>query len=347
MKLQISESAAGSLATLAVASRIVSGVVIDIPDLLNAGWLSILIGALLALPLMLATAHIRRTHSNQPTVLPRPLSAVFFTLSVWDAAAVASILADSAGYLALNRTASIYLMIPQFVLCLCCLQLNGDALGASAAIWNKFLPVLLLIVILLQSDSYRPEWLTPLLGAGWTSVFSGALRTAGWFSLPTGLFLVAKPDVQGRPGCLRPPRLLAISAAFAIPVTLVFSMMTPALPDQNLFSRTFRFDALLANGRNGLALQLPTIAIWYPGLFYALLFDVFSGAIMLQHLLPQWPHSACVWVSLICTALLAASRYSEQKAVMLASSWLLITICASTAAYMLLNWHRKGAKPHA
>lgn len=347
MKLQISESAAGSLATLAVTGRIVSGVVIDMPELLNAGWLSILIGALLALPLMLAAAHIRRDRSNQPVPLPRPLGAVFFILAVWDAAAVASILADSAGYLALNRTASIYLMIPQFVLCLCCLQLNGDALGASAAIWNRFLPVLLLIVILLQADNYRPEWLTPLLGAGWSSIFSGALRTAGWFSLPVGLYLIAKPDVQGRPGSLRPPRLLAISAAFAALVAIVFSMMTPVLPDQNLYSRTFRFDALLANGRNGLALQLPTIVLWYPGLFCALLFDVFSGSIILQQILPKWPHSACVWVSLICTALLAASRYSGQKAVMLASNWVLIAICASTAVYMLPHFFRKGTDPHA
>lgn len=199
----------------------------------------------------------------------------------------------------------------------------------------------------MQANSYRPEWLTPLLGAGWTSVFSGALRAAGWFSLPTGLFLIAKPDVQGRPGSLRPPKLLAISAAFASLVAIVFSMMTPILPDQSLFSRTFRFDALLANGRNDLALQLPTIAIWYPGLFYALLFDVFSGSIMLQQLLPKWPHNACVWACLICTSLLAASHYSGRKAITLASSWLLITICVSTAAYMLLNLHRKGANPHA
>lgn len=344
MKLQISENAAGALATLAVVARIVSGVLIDMPELLNAGWLAILLGALLALPLMFAVTRFRTAQENQSTPLPRLLCPVFFIIAVWDAAAVASMIADSAGYLALDSTASIYLMIPQFVLCLGCLLLNGDALGASAVIWKKFLPVLLLIVILLQSDNYQPQWLTPLLGPGLPEILSGALRIAGWFSLPAGLFLIAKPDVQGHAGHLRPMKTLAFCAAFAALIAAVFSMILPSATDQNLFSRTFRFDALLANGRNGLALQLPTIALWYPGLFYALLFDVFTGAVMLQAFLPKWTRNACIWLSLICAALFAVSRYSQRKSVIHASGWLFAALGASVAIYMLHKLRAKACK---
>lgn len=347
MKLQISESAAGALAVLAVVARIVGGVLIDMPDLLNAGWLSILIGALLALPLMLAISCIRTLQHNRPAPIPPALCIVFFLIAIWDAAYVASMIADSAGYLALNSTASIYLLIPQFVLCLGCLLLNGDALGASAVIWNKFLPALLLIVILLQSRSYEPRWLTPLFGPGLTSLLSGSVRIAGWFCLPAALFLIARPDVEGSPGHLSPLKTLVLCAAFSTLIALAFSMMTPLLPNQNLHSRTFRFDALLANGRSGRALQLPTIALWYPSQFYALLFDVFTSAVMLQKMLPKWPHSACIWLSLVCTALLAASHYSGQAFVAAAAGWLFAALGTAVASYMLCILHFKGDKRHA
>jgi len=347
MKLQISESSAGALATLAVTARIVSGVLIDMPNLLNAGWLAIVLGSLLALPLMFALTCLQAARENQPNPLPRPLSAVFFIISVWDAATVAATIADSAGYLALNSTASIYLIIPQFALCLGCLLLNGDALGASAAIWNKFLPALLLIVILLQFSNYQPKWLTPALGPGLSSILSGALRVAGWFSLPAGLFLISKPDVQGRPSRLHPLRFLLLSTAFSSLIAVIFSMTTPLSADETLFSRTFRFDALLANGRNGLSLQLPTIALWYTGLFYALLFDAFTAAAMLQKFLPNQARNTCIWLSLICTALFAASHHSEQKYVILASGWLFTVSGTATVLCMLHNLRKKGVNHHA
>lgn len=347
MKLQISASAAGALAALAVVARVVSGVLIDMPDLLNAGWLAVLIGALLALPLAFAVSRILAMRKKQMSRVPRPLCAAFFAVAVWDAASVASMIADSAGYMALNSTASIYLMIPQFALCLVCLRLNGDALGASASIWNKFLPALLLIVILLQAENYESQWLTPVLGPGMPAILSGALRTAGWFSLPAALFLIAKPDVEGRPSSLHPVRTLAACAAFSALIAVIFSMTTPAISDQDLYSRTIRFDALLANGRNGLSIQLPMIALWYPGLFYALLFDVFTGAVMLQEMLPQWNHRACIWLSIISSALFAASRLSGRKLALSASGWLFALLGACVALLMLKDLFVKGEKRRA
>ena len=347
MKLQISAGAVESMIRLAIIARTVCGILVDMPELLNAGWLSILIGALLALPLMFAISRLRAVRQNQPVVLPQPLYAAFFVIAAWDAAAVASMIADSAGYLALNSTASIYLMIPQFILCLGCLLLNGDALGASAVIWNRFLPVLLLIVILLQADSLQPQWITPLLGAGIPSVLKGALRAAGWFSLPAALFLTSEPGIEGPSKPARPCETLAICALFSALISVFFSMTTPAIPDQALFSRTFRFDALLASGRSSRALQLPTIALWYPSLFYALLFDVFTGALMIQKLLPAWNRHACVWISLISTALFAASRLSHPESVVRASGWLFPVLGVSVVICILQTLFVKGANLHA
>lgn len=347
MKLQISAGAAEALARLAIIARIVSGVLVDMPELLNAGWLAILLGALLALPLALAVSQTLNAAQDRPVFLPRFLYVLFFAIAVWDAASIASMIADSAGYMALNSTASIYLMIPQFILCLGCLLLNGDALGSSARIWSKLLPALLLIVLLVQSGNYQPQWLTPLLGPGISPILDGALRTAGWFSLPTMLYLTSKPRIKGKSTPVHPIRTLAISAFFSTLIAAVFSMLTPAIWDQTLFSRTLRFDALLANGRSSLALQLPTIALWYPSLFYVLLFGVFTGALMLQNLLPKWNRNACVWVSLISTALFAGSRYTHPKSVIHLSGWLFAALGISVVTCMIRTLFAKGTQYHA
>ena len=51
MKFRISDSAAASLSFLAITARIFSGVAMDMPDLHNAGWLAVLLGGVLSLPL--------------------------------------------------------------------------------------------------------------------------------------------------------------------------------------------------------------------------------------------------------------------------------------------------------
>lgn len=347
MKLQISESAAGAFAVLAITARITGAVLIDMPDLMNAGWLSILFGALFALPVMLMLSTLRKSRQNDPFPVPRVLYVVFLIISIHDAASVAGIIADSAGYLALNSNASFYLMIPQFILCIGCLLLNGDALGASASVWNKLLPFILLIVILLQAGNYQPQWLAPLFGPGVSSIAGGTLRTAGWFCLPTALLLIAEKDVQSKPGHLRPLRILALCVLFSTLIAVSFSMITPAIADENLFSRTFRFDALLANGRNSLSLQLPAIVLWYTGQFYALLFDVFTCAVMVQRIIPRWPRNACVCISIISTALFAASGFSRPGTAIRYACWLYPILGVSVATCLLYNIRSKGAARHA
>lgn len=59
MKLQITDGAAAPLIALAVSMRIVFGVVIDMPRLYCAGWLSALLGGALALPMAFAVQRLR------------------------------------------------------------------------------------------------------------------------------------------------------------------------------------------------------------------------------------------------------------------------------------------------
>ena len=82
MKLQISTASAEALARLAVTARIVGGVLVDMPNLLNSGWLAILIGAALSFPLVYSVHRIRVSNQHQPIPLPRPLYAAFFVIAV-------------------------------------------------------------------------------------------------------------------------------------------------------------------------------------------------------------------------------------------------------------------------
>lgn len=342
MKLRISAGAACSLARLAIVARIISGIVIDMPELLNAGWLSILLGGLFALFPAFAIAQLKKNGKNR---FPRIIPAAFFAIAVYDAAVVSASIADSASFMALNRTAAVYLMIPQLLLCMVCMRLNGDALGASAGIWNKILPCLLLLVFILQAKDYRTEWLTPVFGPGASSILDGALRAAGWFTLPTALYIAAEPEVGGEKTQLRPVKTLVYGILFATLIAFSFFMMTPAIAEEKLFGRAFRLDALLANGRAGLGLQVPIITLWYVGLFYALLTDLFAAAVLLQSVLPGWNRDGCILLTVIIAALLAAGRFCEKSAALSVAKWLYALQCVLLAAAMLIQLKQKGDEP--
>lgn len=344
MKLQISASAACTFARLAIIARVICGVIIDMPELMNAGWLAVALGGLLALPAAFAVSRYKAA-GGQPSKL---ICGAFFIVAVCDAAAVSSSIADSASYMALNSTAAVYLMLPQLALCLFCLRLNGDALGSSAGIWSKILPWLLAIVVLMQAEDYRPGWLTPVLGPGMPQLLTGTLRAAGWFSLPTALYLIAEPGIGGKPAPLKPVKTLGLCVGFTAFICVSFSMAVPAITDENLFTRAFRLDSLLANGRTGLALQLPTITLWYLGLFYALLFDMFAAASMLQNVLPDWNRHACIWVSMIVAGLLGAGPLSGRTASLRLADWLYIVQSLLLMVAMLTAlFSRKGGERNA
>lgn len=344
MKLSISTSAVGSFAKLAITARVVFGVLIDMPELLNAGWLSILLGGILALPLACALSKLRFHRSEIPRACLDGVYMVFFAIAVSDAAVVTAGIADSASYLALNSAPSAYLMIPLFFLCFFCLRLNADAVGASAAIWGKVLPWLIAIVVLLQIGEYQPQWLTPVLGPGIPPLLTGAVRIAGWLALPSALCLVSQPDDSLQ---LQPVKILGCNIFLSAFLAVISGMMTPAIQSENLFTRAFRLDILLANGRSGLSLQFPAIALWYVSLFYALLFDVTAAAVLLQSLLTRWNGHACLCFTLVVTALFSFSKLSTQGASLRMADWLFPLQGLLIALVILSTLFHRRKKRHA
>lgn len=327
MKLHINEGSAASLSLLAVIARIVYGVAVDMPELGSAGWLAVPMGLVLALPAAFAAGRLRANCRQAPLAIiderSRILSAVltaFITLiAAFDASFATNAIAGSASYIALNTISLFYLLFPQLALCIGCLTRGGNAVGSSAGIWNKLLPWLLLVVVSLQLRSYQPAWLFPLLGPGLPSLLGGAIRTAGWMTLPVGLWLLADPDDTPRRG---PVGTLLIAAGVSTFLLICSGMMTPTLSDPSLHARYFQLDKLLSNGRATLSLQFPGTALWFMSLFYLLLFDSFTCALALRRLLPRLKEGIVIVGSIALILTLTLLRLTTREAAAIVSDWL-------------------------
>ena len=346
MKLQITDGAAAPLIALAVSMRIVFGVVIDMPRLYCAGWLSALLGGALALPMAFAVQRLRDACGEAPletnAPLPRAVSAIFAILSALDGAAVMRCAAHTAGYLSLRTTSLTLLLVPQLLLCLWALKENGAAVGSAARVWWWILPWLLLIVILLEGSRYRFAWLTPLLGSGASDILDGAVRTAGWMSLMLPIALCSRREAEHPRRALRPVRLTCFIAVVSAGLILLRNLMTPPLVSGDLTSRYAQFDLLLSNGRAPLTLQFPMIVLWLVSLLMLLLFDVLSVALTLQRALPGLNGKVCVFAAPLSCMALALFGVGARTDAMALARWLYAAQGTLLASLMLQNGKKRG-----
>ena len=343
MKFRISDSAAASLSLLAITARVFGGAAVDMPELHNAGWLAALLGGLLSLPLAWAAGQLRARCPVSPfdalSERCRPLlhaiAGLLAVIALWDAATVARTIASSASYVALNSLPMFFLLLPQLLICLWCLSLNGDPIGFAAGIWLRILPLMMMIVVLLQFSAFKPSWLTPLLGPGLPDLLDGALRISGWLSMLTGLFLIAERDPEGDDKRFRPVKALALCVAIAAALLLLRGMMTPPLFKGKETSIFFQLDTLLSNGRAPLSLQLPMIILWFIGLLFLLLFDAFLCAAMLQRAIPILGKRICTAATLAGICGLALSGLPSRESALHVSSGLFAAQGALLALTML------------
>lgn len=317
-KLYISHSSASSLASLAIAARVFSGIIIDSPDLGNSAWLCVILGTLLALSLPLMLTFVYKYSSSAAPIehLPSGLrictALLLAAILSFDAAVSAVFIVSSASYAALDTITTFYLLLPLFVLCAWCLSFNGDSIGSSARIWSRLLIGIILIISLILIPDYRPAWLTPLLGQGYPAIFRGAVRIAGWESLICTVFLISEPGTarEFRP---RPVRVLLSGAGCAAFLLLVHGMLVPVLTTQESASRFARLDVLLANGRLALTLQLPLLVLWFISLFYQLLFDAFICAVTVQRAFPGLKKSICTAITVAAVAILSLTNLTRRS----------------------------------
>lgn len=345
MKLEITAPGARSAACVAVGARLFIGLTLEKPAIHNGAWICALLGGAIALPWALALGWLQSAKEKRSARAMLPLSFALLICLVTDASLLFSAATRSAGYLTLDRRDPAALLIPAALALLWCVLRGGDAVGYGAMIWMRLFPALMLVVVLLQFRHYRPQWLAPVLGTGWTSILLAGARSAGRVMLASGVLLVADRE-EGRGDRLRAilrAHLLGILAAAGLIVLRL--MMTPtSLSDPSWMNR---LDSLLVNGRAPLYLQLPMITLWYAGMMHLLACECFTAAVLTQRLLPGVPGRLCAVLAPLTAALLSCSnvalRLSELSAPWFGTA---LALCAALAC-LQYRGREGGAAPCA
>ncbi|HIS03996.1 MAG TPA: GerAB/ArcD/ProY family transporter [Candidatus Pullichristensenella avicola] len=343
MKLTLPLSSVRALAIVAVSSRFLMGIFLDMPWLYNAAWLSALGATLLCAPLGLlidrfarandARSALEALEAHSGRLLTRCVSMLFCLICAYETAVTARVLSNTVRHVALSESSALSLLLPLLLAAMLAACLNGQAVGSAARVWLKFVPVLLLIVVLIQAKSYRLQWLFPLLGPGLETLADGAVGGAGWLSLFALLWLCAQRDegAPSRSGALLP--MLATGAACALLLALLATMTPPSVRTD--LTRTYQLDKLLSNGRASLVSQLPLILLWYNGLIFGTTTGVFLSAKFLQTALPRLDGRLAV---LLCGSMAFAAAMlalAEQSAAVAASRWLFVAVATPTLVLLL------------
>ena len=283
-------STAATMIASALGMRLFAGLAVEHPVALNASWLCPLLGLLIYLPLAFAVRQAEKLGNgsawdNLCNALPSPLAAalsVTFALALlYDAAANIRLTASSSNIIALGDVSVYLLIVPLGVVTCMAVWLGGDALGDSARIALRVLPLFVVIVLLVQLPKYRFGWLTPVFGSGAANILSGSIYCAGCMALMTLPWLMALPDRRQR-GLLGSVVLpsLGVSA-----LMVMQHMSAPVMPWVE-FTRAARIELVLSNGRLTLYPQFVLNLLWYGGLLYLLAAEVVAASAFLKRTFP-------------------------------------------------------------
>ena len=311
MKYLPGRSAAAALIPAALVMRIFWGLSVDYPMAMNAAWMCPLIGFAIFLPFACAAGQAARIGSgsiweNTGSALPHSvvvaLDAAAALLMLYDCAAAVRLTASSSNIIALNDVTVHLLAVPLAPLIAGAILLGGDAVGNSARLWLRTMPLFALILFAVQYGSYRVGWLTPLFGGGLQGVAGGSLYCAGCLALLTLPWLIAVPDRQKK----GPVRYFLLSALAASLLLLTQNMSYPFMTDASL-TQAARIELILSNGRMSRSPQMILDVLWYGGLLYLLAAEAVTAACFLHHALPRvriwiWAvleGAAVVWIAIL------------------------------------------------
>ena len=329
---------AATLACVMAASRVFFGVNIDTTELYNSGWISILLGGIIAFPLFFCIQrHVSAVQAgnsipNHPLI--RVSSLIFGIAALLDSAITARCISNSASYAAFNHSIRFFLLVPLYIVVIWTVYCGGDAIGSNARIWIKLFPLYMLIIVACQITKYRITWLFPILGPGTNGLFRGAIKAAGWISTASAILIFS--DKPGE-NCKRTNLYLVYGLIVLIPtaLTLLRNMMAPVLISSDARTRMFELDLMLTNGRSPLLLQLPLIVMWFISLFNLLCGDVFIVCAAITKLLPRIKPIYCVLAAAFASVFLSMSVLSEQNMEVLFSDWQFVVNASAVAVIML------------
>ena len=340
MKLRFSGRSALLPATVAAVARVAYDLLVDDPYIRNGAWLCPIIGAAVAMPVILAArALYQRCVRNEHRFVQKPVDILLAMLILYDAASAIGMAAFSAGCIAFEHIAAPLLAIPVILVAARAIWLGGDSIGAAARIGTFVVGALIALVVALQLGYFRPGWLSPILGFGARSLWTGGLRAAGFYGM-----LYASAIAATRPNELLDLKSIVLNVSIAALATsaliVLCLMLAPALIGAGA-SQAQRLDNLLNNGRAALYLQLPMTVIWFIALLNLICCECVAGASLIQGAFSFRRN----WISGIA-ALLFVAAFSLRATLGIASaetaSWQLYLIALAVFPSALLSAILKG-----
>ena len=329
-------SAALPLIGTAMTMRIYWGLSLDFPYPLNAAWLCPLVGLLIYLPFAFALRQASALGNssvwdNLSNRAPKPIMGVaaagFSLILIYDAAASVQLMALSSNVLALNDVSPIMLVFPLALVILCAVKLGADAVGNSARLWLRVLPVFLFVILIVQSKSYNFGWITPVLGGGAASILSGGIYSAGCMAMLSLIWFPALPD--RRSGGLLP--CAALSAVAASLLMLTQRLLIPVMMGVPL-NTAARIDLILNNGRMTLSPQIIVDVLWFGNMLYLISAEAVAAAEFARTLLPKVP----IWLLGVGAALIIGAAAVQNGAWLQVNADVMSSVFAAVGAVLAL-----------
>ena len=330
-----------ALGSLALVFRVYSLAVIDWPGACSAGWLSAVLGALLALPVALPFALREKGCALTRRAWPaRAACGLIFAMALYDAAVSARLFAVLATYVALPDHSAGALSLPVIAVATVVCVMGAGAMSASAVVWRRVALALGGVAVLVQLRELRPGWLFPLLGEGPANVAQGAQRAAGHMALMAlGVNLLGE---GGRAERLRAVKSLGLAAAVCTGAVLMSGMLIPAMPDAPS-DRLFRLEMLADCGQNGFATEVIYVLMMAGGMLLAG-FELMTASTALGVLIPGLPGAACAVVCGAAAALLCLSPASTERWAMACGAWYYPAALAAAALTHMPLGRREAAR---
>lgn len=308
MILSIRGCEARPLSTAMVAARAFIGVSVVTLEYFNTGWICILGGFVLALPLALVIDVPGKGRFVAGTRCRKLAWALVFALTIYECAALTRLILKSTLYCGLDQLQPLGTTLVTLAFCGLMAVKNGRGLGNGARIWGIVFLVLFSLVVLSQVGNFQFYWLFPILGPGVRPLARGCLETAGVLAGAMTPLLFREDETGGKHCALRS---LSAGCAVATALCLYEALMSPSLA-MGSASQLSVLDALLANGRASLALMLPMVVLWFTGVFTTLTGYGFTGAAALQGM-TELDGRVCVWGAMGLILILTLTEISSRK----------------------------------
>lgn len=331
---------------VAMVMRMYWGLSLDFCHPMNAAWMCPLLGFAIYLPFAFALRQAallgeaspwENLTKRAPAPVAAVIAAIFALLLLCDASASAGLTALSSNILALDDVSPRLLLLPLALVILCAVWLGAPALGNSARLWLRVLPLFVIVILLVQLGNYKLGWLTPILGGGVAAILGGGIYCAGCMALLSLPWLLAVPD--RRKGGLT--LCAALSAALTAPLLLTQQLLIPAAVKTD-FTTAARIDLILNNGRMTLSPQIILDVLWFGNMLYLISTEAVTAAELLRSVAPKLPLWTLAAGCALAVAGISALNGEQVQANPLMALNRFAALGAALALLMLIPLLRKG-----